>query len=164
MAWILLLCGAVFIWWKVTEAEEARELERRHKEEKQRIAKQEYLERVRDPLSNHRRPPKDAWNERREYVLQRDGYSCRNCGGTAGLQVHHVVPVSVRFDHSVDNLKTLCIDCHSKEHGRDLAPAAAKTNRFPLPGETQGGSTNRVVSARYLVAAVPPLRRRRKRA
>ncbi|MEW6144820.1 MAG: HNH endonuclease [Thermodesulfobacteriota bacterium] len=64
------------------------------------------------------------WNERRLYVLNRDGYKCRNCGGKSGLQVHHIIPRSQSVNHHVDNLITLCVYCHSKHHNADFVPAA----------------------------------------
>lgn len=67
--------------------------------------------------------PRD-WHIRRKYVLKRDGHRCTKCGGKAGLQVHHVEPRVVRHNHSVDNLVTLCVYCHSDEHSRDLVSAA----------------------------------------
>jgi len=67
--------------------------------------------------------PKD-WDDRRGYVLSRDGNKCRKCGGKSGLQVHHIVPRSQKINHHVDNLITLCVYCHSKEHNVNFVPAA----------------------------------------
>jgi len=55
----------------------------------------------------------EDWRNKRELVLKRDGYRCRNCGSGVGLQVHH--KCYDRFgDESLDDLITLCNVCHEK--------------------------------------------------
>jgi len=56
----------------------------------------------------------------REKVLERDRYTCQDCGSVGGpLDVHHIVPfaedVNKRFDP--DNGIALCPLCHGKRHG-----------------------------------------------
>lgn len=61
-----------------------------------------------------------GWFSIRKDILERDGYSCRQCGKTQdearadghGLSVHHVVPFEQTQDNSYDNLITLCQHCH----------------------------------------------------
>lgn len=81
---------------------------------------EEYKERqnlaVKDPKSHQRRP--DDWTLRTTYILKRDGYKCVICGTQDNLHVHHIVPVSVRPDHSEHNLITLCIRCHDRQAGQ----------------------------------------------
>jgi len=52
-------------------------------------------------------------------VLQRDGYTCQDCGhsGASGnqlgnVQVHHLIGWRQGGDHSLVNLVTLCVGCH----------------------------------------------------
>lgn len=66
------------------------------------------------------------WRERRWEALQRDNFECQDCGMTmrecrgqyeVGLHVHHIVPYR-EFDsdeeaHKLDNLETLCPQCHA---------------------------------------------------
>jgi hypothetical protein len=56
--------------------------------------------------------------EWRKQVFERDGYKCQECGAGGKLAAHHIKPWSsypdLRFD--VDNGKTLCSECHAKEH------------------------------------------------
>jgi hypothetical protein len=58
----------------------------------------------------------------RDAALERDDHSCRNCGITSDkardLHVHHIVPVNSRGRDVLDNLATLCTDCHSDTHDR----------------------------------------------
>ncbi len=62
------------------------------------------------------------WRRRREKVLLRDDYECRNCSkkggldGPAELVVHHIVPAKAGGSHEVRNLVALCEDCHYDAH------------------------------------------------
>lgn len=70
------------------------------------------------------------WDKRRKIVYKRDNYTCQNCGrkggpmGQAELHAHHVVPKSKGGTHRVENLQTVCKECHDAIHGRRLAPTA----------------------------------------
>jgi 5-methylcytosine-specific restriction endonuclease McrA len=59
-------------------------------------------------------PEKAAWAEIRLAVLQRDGYHCTECGNSNHLHAHHIRPVRKGGAAQMDNLKTLCKDCHAK--------------------------------------------------
>lgn len=53
----------------------------------------------------------------REYILTRDGYTCQHCGKThTRLEVHHIIFRSNGGKDSIDNLITLCEDCHKSLH------------------------------------------------
>jgi hypothetical protein len=58
------------------------------------------------------------WADLREMALRRDGYHCGNCGGNVGLNVHHVVPLGYGGSNRLDNLRTLCWECHQRSHGK----------------------------------------------
>ena len=68
------------------------------------------------------------WNTRRKKVYKRDNFTCQNCGreggprGTAELHAHHIVPKSSGGSHQLNNLQTLCSDCHKAIHGDSMAP------------------------------------------
>lgn len=58
-----------------------------------------------------------AWRLAREAARRRDGNACRGCGGTQGLQVHHITPISEGGErYALDNLVTLCRSCHEAQH------------------------------------------------
>ncbi|MFU8868290.1 HNH endonuclease [Natronococcus sp.] len=57
------------------------------------------------------------WFKIRNRILNRDENTCRNCGETTNLVVHHVVPIQTRGTNRPDNLLTLCRDCHRAAHG-----------------------------------------------
>jgi 5-methylcytosine-specific restriction endonuclease McrA len=49
-------------------------------------------------------------------VLQRDNWRCQECSSMRNLQVHHMQFRSQLGDDVIDNLITLCVDCHRKAH------------------------------------------------
>ena len=59
-------------------------------------------------------PEKAAWTEVRLAVLQRDGYRCVECSGPNHLHVHHIRSRRNGGTAQMDNLQTLCKDCHAK--------------------------------------------------
>ncbi len=56
----------------------------------------------------------------RKETLGRDGHACVNCSCTEDLYVHHIVPKSAGGQDKLSNLCTLCGNCHSKVHDKDL--------------------------------------------
>lgn len=65
------------------------------------------------------------WREKREKILNRDGYKCRWCGSGENLQVHHKYysryPNGVKvepWNYPDDALITLCDKCHKKVHDK----------------------------------------------
>ena len=67
--------------------------------------------------SKQRPPPKrrTVSKKLRLLILERDDYKCCLCGRTAKetkLEVDHIVPVAKGGTDSLNNLRTLCIDCN----------------------------------------------------
>lgn len=58
------------------------------------------------------------WREIREESKESDDNMCQDCGKVGGtLHSHHIVPVAEGGDkYSLDNLVTLCPDCHYARH------------------------------------------------
>jgi 5-methylcytosine-specific restriction endonuclease McrA len=61
----------------------------------------------------------EAYRQLRQQVLDRDGWRCQNCGGSAHLQAHHIRSRSGLGDDTEQNLITLCADCHRLVHLRN---------------------------------------------
>lgn len=64
------------------------------------------------------------WIRKRELILKRDQYMCRECkryGKTSpATTVHHVIPLDQRPDLklNINNLISLCDKCHNQMHNR----------------------------------------------
>lgn len=66
----------------------------------------------------------NRWKRKRELILKRDNYRCKECSRygktTEAVTVHHIVPVreneSLRLDNN--NLISLCNACHNRMHDR----------------------------------------------
>ena len=59
---------------------------------------------------------RSTWMAIREKVLKRDGYKCTKCPCTEYLQVDHIRPVAQGGQTVMQNLRTLCADCHAGQH------------------------------------------------
>jgi 5-methylcytosine-specific restriction endonuclease McrA len=70
------------------------------------------------------------YQELRERVLRRDGWSCQFCGSMTNLEVHHQQFRSHSGPDTENNLITLCNRCHSSVHRAH--------RRLALEGETVG--------------------------
>ena len=70
------------------------------------------------------------WKSKREYILQRDGYMCRECKryGRAkeATTVHHIKHLDEYPELALDddNLISLCDACHNKAHPEKARYAA----------------------------------------
>jgi 5-methylcytosine-specific restriction endonuclease McrA len=58
----------------------------------------------------------EDYNSLRNRVLERDGWRCQNCGSSKDLHVHHLEKRSKLGDDALDNLITLCANCHQGQH------------------------------------------------
>ena len=62
-----------------------------------------------------------VWRQQRRFALHRDSYECQDCHGRA-MEVHHIVELTAsniidnRIALGMDNLVSLCFDCHRKRH------------------------------------------------
>jgi len=59
-----------------------------------------------------------AYRQFRTDVLDRDNYSCVDCGTSDNLHVHHIVPISEDESQATDvaNGVTVCVPCHADRH------------------------------------------------
>lgn len=58
----------------------------------------------------------DDWKIQRTSCLQRDNYTCQQCGSKEKIEVHHWEPYRFSYNNSLDNLITLCFYCHREIH------------------------------------------------
>lgn len=65
-----------------------------------------------------------AWNKLRKVALDRDNNECQECKRAGrvskGQNVHHIKEIYYHPELAMelDNLETLCINCHNNEHDR----------------------------------------------
>ena len=56
------------------------------------------------------------WRRLRDKVFLRDNYTCRSCGQvTMDLECDHIINTAKGGTDDLDNLQSLCIDCHKKK-------------------------------------------------
>jgi 5-methylcytosine-specific restriction protein A len=79
--------------------------------------------------------PPDWKSHVRPFVLQRDGYRCRNVldGRLCARPANQVDHIGDRDDHRPENLQALCEDCHNAKSSRQGNDArwAARMRRPP---------------------------------
>lgn len=56
------------------------------------------------------------WKQLRGRVIERDGGKCVGCGCASGLSVHHKFYRKDFEDSKIEDLVTLCRDCHRAKH------------------------------------------------
>lgn len=86
-------------------------------------------------LSSNRSVERDDvyWQANRRRALTRDSNECQICEGSVGrisesgdkkeAHVHHRLPLSHGGTHELDNLQTLCKDCHQQIHANGRSEA-----------------------------------------
>jgi hypothetical protein len=76
-----------------------------------------------EPLLNRHMPSRlrqRAWRKVRSAVIQRDDWTCQDCGRELKelpswyLEVHHIRPRVANGSDHPRNLKTLCLECHGR--------------------------------------------------
>ena len=64
------------------------------------------------------------WDRQRRLCLERDNHQCVHCGSDRSLLAHHIESVrevllrALRQAHELDNLQTVCAECHSRQHNQ----------------------------------------------
>jgi len=61
----------------------------------------------------------------KEKVKTRDNYKCYICGSKENLCIHHLKPFKIIRQHNIENLITLCHDCHWKAHRKNYQFSSA---------------------------------------
>jgi hypothetical protein len=101
-----------------------------------RVAKQDWRERVYKRMEN--REPKN-WHEIRRAVLERDNYRCFRCEiyDRRMLSVHHLLPRSEGGGENMENLVSLCNECHNFVEVNNLRTRADIEGSYDAPVEIE---------------------------
>jgi 5-methylcytosine-specific restriction endonuclease McrA len=59
---------------------------------------------------------REEYDRLRMRVLERDRWKCQRCGSSVNLQVHHLQYRGRLGPDALENLISLCSDCHDDEH------------------------------------------------
>lgn len=81
------------------------------------IKSEEASKRAKEKHSNYLRS--DMWKKRRRIKLQREGYTCEDCGCSAS-QAHHESYDNLAASEAeweIEDLVALCEACHKRRHG-----------------------------------------------
>ena len=76
-----------------------------------------------------------SWKKLRLHALERDNHECQRCKEQGkvmkGQNVHHLKEIYYHPELAleIDNLETLCINCHNEEHERTLDRIRRVTNK-----------------------------------
>lgn len=63
--------------------------------------------------------PSRQWESVRQFVFERDNYTCVYCKSSAlSLEVDHVIPVSRGGSNHISNLATSCRECNRSKHNK----------------------------------------------
>lgn len=88
--------------------------------------KEGYIVDFSDKLLTQRDLPKQI----RDYVFERDNFSCRSCNSSDNIHPHHIIYRSETINHSPDNLVTVCFKCHRLIHDGKLDVINVNGNFF----------------------------------
>lgn len=79
---------------------------------------------MRKPWQGTRKRSSRPWARKRQAALRRDNYLCQRCAQqgrtTAATEVDHIVPLARGGADDLDNLQSLCRDCHSAKTDEDM--------------------------------------------
>lgn len=70
----------------------------------------------------------ESWHRNRKRAIERDGGKCVICGADDRIEVHHITPFrkfgleNEQQANRLENLLTLCPDCHGRWEGVELRP------------------------------------------
>ena len=62
----------------------------------------------------------EDWKKLRRQRMLMDGDICQHCGTGKNLQVHHLTYRHLGQPEEIDDLRTLCQECHRKIHSKDI--------------------------------------------
>jgi hypothetical protein len=104
------------------------------------------------------------WRKRREEALDRDNYTCQECSEPVGesanphvkdAHVHHEEAKADGGSDALDNLTTLCSECHREIHGERRSGKSGEVvdvNRNGKPIDEKGRFTSEFTDDEFITA------------
>jgi len=92
---------------------------------------------------NHSKWRGPSWQQRRKEALNRDNYTCQDCGKTNAqelkergkqLSVHHIIPYEISHDSELGNLVALCNSCHMRRECNEGRFSKKQVDRYVRQG------------------------------
>ena len=68
----------------------------------------------------------EDWKKLKRQRMLMDGDMCQHCGTGKNLQVHHLTYRHLGQPEEIDDLRTLCQECHRKVHIKDIRETRLK--------------------------------------
>lgn len=65
---------------------------------------------------NSKTSENESWSYLREIILDKYNYQCSICGQYGEIDVHHKIPIKEGGTNEIENLITLCRNCHENLH------------------------------------------------
>ena len=76
-------------------------------------------------------PRTRRWQRLRLAAFTRDKYRCRECGRPGALEAHHVIALEDGGAvYDLENIATMCRDCHVEHHRPKDVPGAKAWREF----------------------------------
>jgi 5-methylcytosine-specific restriction endonuclease McrA len=100
---------------------------------------------------------RNSWSPQNRRVKERDNYTCQVCGKTrerARLAVDHIVPFRLSQLNAMENLITLCTDCHRLKSKLEERLFLGRVGNF-LSGLRRAGWSMATVKAAMTLYGLP---------
>lgn len=79
-------------------------------------------------MSRHHQTPE--WKRARRERLDMDGWRCQGCRRAGRLEVHHLHSMRDGGNHALENLVSLCRQCHMNAHRQPQTASARQWARL----------------------------------
>ena len=122
MGWIILIAIISYIIFYISKQAAIKEAEEKYEAKvksdllrRQRLAEEKELQEFRDKKQVYMSSTK--WYTKRQERLEIDNFECKLCNSIIDLKVHHKTYKRI-FNEDINDLVTLCSDCHTAIHDK----------------------------------------------
>ena len=79
-----------------------------------KVSKYWNINKARKKKKDNKKYYTENWDKIRSEVYKRDGHKCVLCHKKGKVHAHHIIPVKISKDNSLNNLVSVCSKCHRK--------------------------------------------------